>query len=74
MRNSCSISLACLEKLGQIFRLNDYSKGVILALGISVPEMTTNLLSVFNNDKAMIEYGLGAIVGSGVFGISSYKS
>jgi len=40
-----------------------------LALGISVPEMTTNTLSVLNNDKAMIEYGLGAIVGSGVFGI-----
>lgn len=52
-----------------MFKLNDYSKGVILALGISVPEMTTNVLSIFNNDKAMIEYGLGAIVGSGVFGI-----
>jgi hypothetical protein len=48
--------------------LSELSKGIILALGISIPEMTTNFLSITNVDKQMIEYGFGTIVGSGVFG------
>lgn len=32
--------------------------------------MTTNVLSVTSNDKSMVAYGFGAIVGSGVFDFS----
>jgi len=42
--------------------------GILLALGCSVFEMTTNVFSCFNEDKEMVQFGLGIIVGSGVFG------
>lgn len=38
-----------------------------MALGMSIPELTTNILSCFKSSR--IGYGFGAIVGSGVFGI-----
>jgi Ca2+/Na+ antiporter len=41
---------------------------VLIAIGISVPELTTNILSCFSQKKAMIGYGFGAIVCSGAFG------
>ena len=59
--------MPCLEHLGRQFRLSDQNKGLILALGLSIPEMTTSILSVTSLDKGMVEYGFGAIVGSGVF-------
>jgi hypothetical protein len=30
--------------------------------------MTTNIFACFNEDKEMVQFGLGIIVGSGVFG------
>ena len=43
--------VACLEQIGNRFKLKEYTKGVILALGLSIPEMTTNIISINNPDK-----------------------
>jgi hypothetical protein len=48
--------------------LTETFSGILLAIGCSVPEMTTNTLSCFNKSQEMIDFGFGAIVGSGVFG------
>jgi hypothetical protein len=37
-------------------------------MGCSIPEMTTNIISVFDSEKETFNYGFGAIIGSGVFG------
>lgn len=42
--------------------------GLLCAFGISIPEMTTNVLSCFHSNTDMVSYGFGAIVGSGIFG------
>lgn len=60
--------LACLEILSKKWGLHDHSAGILLALGCSIYEMTTNIFSCFNEDKEMAQFGLGIIVGSGVFG------
>jgi Ca2+/Na+ antiporter len=49
--------------------LSQTSTGILVAIGISTPELTTNVLSVLSNNTEMFGYGFGAIVGSGVFGI-----
>lgn len=49
------------------FNLSQTSTGILVAIGISIPELTTNILSVFSDKVEMIGYGFGAIVGSGVF-------
>jgi Ca2+/Na+ antiporter len=59
---------ACLEKISKKFNLKETSTGVLLAIGCSVPEMTTNILSCFDENEEMIDFGFGSIVGSGVFG------
>jgi Ca2+/Na+ antiporter len=71
MRNHLSSSLACLENLSHEFNLSQSSTGILVAVGISIPELTTNILSVFGDNQEMIGYGFGAIVGSGVFGIDT---
>ncbi len=40
----------------------------MLALGCSVPEMITNIMSVFDEEKETFNYGFGVIIGSGIFG------
>ena len=60
---------ASLENISKKFILPKNSDCIILALGCSIPEMTTNILSVFDSEKETFNYGFGAIVGSGVFGI-----
>ena len=64
------INKACLENLSFKFQLSQTSTGILVALGITLPELTTNTLSVFSSKPEMIGYGLGTILGSGVFGIS----
>lgn len=59
---------ACLEKLSSKFDLSETATGILVAIGISIPEMTTNILSVFGGEPEMVGYGFGSIVGSGVFG------
>ena len=58
-----------MEKISKKFDLKETSTGILLAIGCSVPEMTTNILSCFDDNKEMIGFGFGAIVGSGIFGI-----
>jgi len=43
--------------------------GVIIAVGSTIPELTTNLLSVFDEAPKMIEFAFGTVLGSGIFGI-----
>ena len=43
--------------------------GLLLAIGITVPELCTNIESVVSSSIDMKKYGFGSIVGSGVFGI-----
>lgn len=60
--------LACLDTISRNFKLKEYGTGVLLAIGCSVPEMTTNIISCFSERKEMVGFGFGVIVGSGVFG------
>lgn len=43
--------------------------GFCIAIGNSIPELSTNLLSCLSDKPEMIGFGFGAIVGSGVFGM-----
>ena len=49
-------------------KLKEHTAGIIMALGCSIFEMTTNIISCFNDNKEMTGFGLGIVVGSGVFG------
>ena len=42
--------------------------GFAIAVGNSIPELSTNLLSCLTDKPEMVGFGFGAIVGSGVFG------
>jgi Ca2+/Na+ antiporter len=59
--------LAALENISTKYKFSETGTGVLVALGISIPELTTNLLSCSSFKNEMIGYGFGAIVGSGVF-------
>lgn len=56
-----------MENISQKYKFTETGTGVLVALGISIPELTTNLLSCATFKNEMIGYGFGAIVGSGVF-------
>ena len=60
--------VASLENMSKKFRLKKNSDVIILAIGCSIPEMITNIMSVFDNNKENFNYGFGVIIGSGVFG------
>ena len=57
-----------MENLCKKFKLRDNTDVLILAIGCSIPEMITNVLSVFDSEKETFNYGFGVIIGSGVFG------
>ncbi|CAD8102975.1 unnamed protein product [Paramecium primaurelia] len=57
--------MPCLESLSTKWHLSETGTGILMALGMSIPELTTNILSCFKSSR--IGYGFGAIVGSGVF-------
>lgn len=59
--------VAVLENISGKYHFSETGTGVLVALGISIPELTTNLLSCATFKNEMIGYGFGAIVGSGVF-------
>eukprot|EP00744_Colponema_vietnamica_P016513 GILI01023177.1.p1 GENE.GILI01023177.1~~GILI01023177.1.p1 ORF type:complete len:476 (+),score=75.01 GILI01023177.1:86-1513(+) len=60
--------LPCLEQIRKRFRIPASVAGAtLLAVGSSTPEISTNILATFNGDVSLLELGLGAIVGSGVF-------
>ena len=60
--------MPCLERLSEKYNFSETATGILVALGISIPELTTNLLSSFSFKRETIGYGFGAIVGSGAFG------
>lgn len=60
--------MPCLEQISKKFRFSETGTGILVALGISIPELTTNLISAFSFRRETIGYGFGAIVGSGAFG------
>jgi len=39
--------IACLERISEKWDLSETGTGILMALGMSVPELTTNLLSSF---------------------------
>lgn len=49
------------------YKFTQQMSGYILGIGASVPEFTTNLIS--SGDVSTINIGIGAISGSGSFGI-----
>lgn len=40
-----------------------------MAMGCSIFEMTTNIMACFDSNQEMSGFGMGVVVGSGVFGI-----
>ena len=39
-----------------------------MAMGCSIFEMTTNIMACFDSNQEMSGFGMGIVVGSGVFG------
>jgi Ca2+/Na+ antiporter len=62
------LTLASLENMGKKFNLPKNGDCIILAIGCSIPEMITNVMSVFDENSENFSYGFGVIIGSGVFG------
>jgi hypothetical protein len=60
--------MPCLERLSSKYHFSETGTGILVAIGISIPELTTNLLSSFSFKRETLGYGFGAIVGSGAFG------
>jgi len=54
--------------MGKKFNLPKNGDCIILAIGCSIPEMITNVMSVFDENSENFSYGFGVIIGSGVFG------
>ena len=63
------IKKACLDKICKVYSWKESMSGLLLAIGITIPELCTNIESVISSQSEMKTYGLGSIVGSGVFGI-----
>jgi len=58
--------IACLHSLTKKYNLSEHTSGYILALGSSIPEFTTNMISACTKD-GNINIGIGTITGSGSF-------
>ena len=41
----------------------------MLAIASSIPEFTTNLIASLEQNNSMFKFGMGAITGSGAYGI-----
>jgi Ca2+/Na+ antiporter len=42
--------------------------GFFLAIASSIPEFTTNSIASLNQNTSMLQFGMGAITGSGAYG------
>ncbi len=49
------------------YKLSDQITAFLLAVGSSIPEFTTNLISSFNGESEEAVIGIGVITGSGSF-------
>jgi hypothetical protein len=65
--------LPSLQNIATKYKINKDIAGCICALGkqadsgSTVPEFSTNVISNFSPDKRMVEFGIGIVVGAGVF-------
>jgi Ca2+/Na+ antiporter len=62
-----NLNLACLQNISKKYNLSEHVTGYLLAIGGSIPEFSTNLISATSND-GNINIGVGTISGSGSFG------
>ena len=44
----------------------------MLAIASSIPEFTTNSIASLKQNTSMLQFGMGAITGSGAYGICSF--
>ena len=58
---------ASLTTISSFHELSQQTSGFLLAIGSSMPEFTTNLISTLEGEED-ISLGVGAIAGSGSFG------
>ena len=59
--------IACLMNIAKKYNLSSQATGYILAIGSSIPEFTTSLISAMNED-GNVNLAIGTISGSGAFG------
>ena len=59
--------VATLQEISKKYNLSERVTGYILAVGTSIPEFTTNLISATTTD-GNINIGVGNIAGSGAYG------
>ena len=53
------LCLACLQKISDKFKLSEGASGFLLAIGCSIPEMSTSILSCFTGKAELIGYAFG---------------
>jgi Ca2+/Na+ antiporter len=56
-----------LQTIIKKYQLPPNLAGFLIAVGCSVPEFSTNMISSFSSKPEMVGFGFGAIIGSGVF-------
>lgn len=56
-----------MDKICIKYNFSEGLAGMLVAFGMSIPEMTTNVLSCFDDNQEMIGFGFGTILGSGIF-------
>ena len=60
--------IACLQTIIKKYKLQPNLAGFLIAVGCSVPEFSTNMISCLSEKPELVGFGFGAVVGSGVFG------
>lgn len=59
-----------LLSISKRYKLSKDVTGIVVALGNSVPELTTTMLSFLRHGVKMTEFGLASNIGSAVFSIT----
>lgn len=56
-----------LLSISKTYGISKDMTGILLSFGVIVPEITTNFISVFDDDPRMMEFALGYIIGSAIY-------
>ena len=61
-------NIACFQNIADKYKFDDQVTGYLLAIASSIPELTTNSMASFTQNTSMLQFGMGAITGSGAYG------
>lgn len=63
-----TLLLACVQKLVKNYGFSARLDGMLVSICVAFPQFFTNLIACLSSKPGMFGFGLGSIIGSGVYG------